>query len=408
MTIEEIGRKQCSGCSLCSRICPKNSISMKADEEGFLMPIIDHTVCIDCGLCYKECPCNKDSTIEPISPTYYTSAIKDRQDLQNSSSGGIFIALARYILSKGGLVCGCVYNLDMESVHICTDSIEDVKRMMGSKYVQSNIVDILPLIKKHLAEGKTIMFTGTACQCAAVKSYTKDLSKLYLVDILCHGVPSPLFFHKYIEFLEKKHNGKVINIEFRNKKELGWGSEHRTYYEINKKGRINGYRPNLPAYFCSFFWGLNLRESCYNCKFAGKDRISDITIGDFWGYWSYFLKDFPEGISIASVNTQKGKLLFDYVKNYMNFCIELPEDNAKGTNTNFYYPTSRPLIRDTFYKNIYNLEYKDFIWKTYLEKSCRKKMIKSIYGCFVPECIKAVIRRNKKDRNENICNNTNI
>lgn len=395
MTIENIGKDHCSGCSLCTRVCPKHSISMEADIEGFLYPVVNHSSCVDCGLCLKRCPSNSQNTIDEIEPTYFTSAIKDKEELINSSSGGNFIALAKHVLDLGGYVCGCVYNSEMKAVHTCTNDLNVVHKMMGSKYVQSDIRWCYDEVKELIDKGKIVLFTGTACQVAAIKSFTNNPVNLILVDILCHGVPSPLFFKKYVEFLGCKHHGRVTNIEFRNKKELGWGSEHRTYYEIEKDGLIKGYIPKLPAYFCSFFWGLNLRESCYNCKFAGKDRVSDITIGDFWGYWSYFHKNFPEGISIASVNTEKGMALYEKIKSDLEFCVELPEDKAKGTNTNFYHPTPRPSSRSSFYEGIDHLNYESFRMRTYLDKSCRKKLAKSIYGRFMPEYVKEILCKNK-------------
>jgi len=391
MNINDIGKKDCSGCSLCVQLCVKECISMRSDEEGFLFPVIDMDKCIDCGLCYRKCPVNRQSvTNNKNFPKYYASAISDTKELLECSSGGTFIELAKYVLSQGGYVCGCVFDEHMRAVHKCTNSLEEVRRMRGSKYVQSSIEKAFPQVKDLIDDGKIVLFTGTACQIAAVKGFVKSTEKLFLVDILCHGVPSPLFFEKYVEFLGKKHKGRVVNLEFRNKKKLGWGSEHRTYYEVERNGVVRGYRPVLPAYFCSFFWGTNLRESCYNCKFAGPDRISDITIGDFWGYWSYYHRNFPEGISIASVNTPKGELLFDEVKDKMSFCDELPADKAKGTNTNFYHPTSRPLARDNFYVNIKKRRYEDFVWRVYLNKYTRKKILVSLYGRFMPKFMKKI------------------
>ena len=391
MNINDIGKKNCSGCSLCVQLCVKECISMRSDEEGFLFPVIDMDKCIDCGLCYRKCPVNRQSvTNNKNFPKYYASAISDTKELLECSSGGTFIELAKYVLSQGGYVCGCVFDEHMRAVHKCTNSLEEVRRMRGSKYVQSSIEKAFPQVKDLIDDGKIVLFTGTACQIAAVKGFVKSTEKLFLVDILCHGVPSPLFFEKYVEFLGKKHKGRVVNLEFRNKKKLGWGSEHRTYYEVERNGVVRGYRPVLPAYFCSFFWGTNLRESCYNCKFAGPDRISDITIGDFWGYWSYYHRNFPEGISIASVNTPKGELLFDEVKDKMSFCDELPADKAKGTNTNFYHPTSRPLARDNFYVNIKKRRYEDFVWRVYLNKYTRKKILVSLYGRFMPKFMKKI------------------
>ena len=394
MTIESVGRENCSGCSLCSLLCPHKCIVMKEDSEGFMQPVINHETCIDCGVCYKLCPC-KEENKEKSASTYYSTAIKDKQLLKRSSSGGMFIVIASAFIDQGGYVCGCVFDESMKAVHICTNNKDDLKRMMGSKYVQSDILECLKEVKSLLREGNSVLFTGTACQVAAVKQYSKDTDNLYCVDILCHGVPSPLYLKKYVQYLEEKHRGKLTRLEFRNKEELGWGSEHRTYYEINRGGKIKGYRPSLPAYFCSFFWGINLRESCYNCKFTGANRISDITIGDFWGYWSYYHKRFPEGLSVASVNTEKGKYLWSNIVSELGFCEELPADAAKGTNTNFYHPTPRPQTRGHFYDDIVNKPYQEFIWRTYLDKSSRKKMMVSLYGRFVPEFLQAFIRKFK-------------
>lgn len=395
MTVEEIGKTKCTGCALCSRLCVKNCITIQPDEEGFLFPNVDHEVCINCGVCYQQCPINQEQEINE-KPMYFAAAISNKEELLNSSSGGLFIVMAKWILAQGGYVCGCVFDDNIKPTHICSNRYEDVCRMMGSKYVQSTIQSVYDEIREITDSGKPLLFTGTACQIAAVKRIVKKTDYLYLVDILCHGVPSPLFFSKYISFLEEKHKGKVKKVEFRNKKQLGWGSEHRTYYEIERNGVVKGYRPALPAYFCSFFWGINLRESCYNCKFARPERISDITIGDFWGYWSYYHRRFPEGISVASVNTDKGKYMWLQILPDLCISDEVPSEMAKGTNTNFYHPSARPKTRDHFYDGIIKSSYKSFIWRTYFDKSSRKKMIVSLYGRFFPQSIKKLFRHFKR------------
>lgn len=392
MTIDTVGRENCSGCSLCSLNCPHKCITMQGDEEGFLQPVIDKSICTDCGACYHVCPC-KEPYEEQKVPVYYASAIRNKPLLKKSSSGGLFIAFASFIIEQGGYVCGCVFNEQMVAEHICTNSIEVVKQMMGSKYVQSTITRCLVEVKRILKDDKKVLFTGTACQVAAVKQFTKNPANLFCVDILCHGVPSPLYFKKYVEYLQKKHNGRLVKIEFRNKDKRGWGAEHRTYYEIEKCSSTKGYRPFLPAYFSAFFWGVNLRESCYNCKFTGTNRISDITIGDFWGSWYYFKKEFKEGISIASVNTDKGRKLLADINDYMEYCIEIPQKDALGSNTNFYHPTIKPTSRDDFYNDINHKSYGQMKWRVFLDKSSRRKLLVSIYGLMVPEYVKKLKRK---------------
>lgn len=387
MTIDKVGRDNCSGCSLCSLACPHKCISMQADKEGFLQPVIETSICVDCSVCYKVCPCKEDFGIER-TPVYYAAAISNKSLLKKSSSGGLFIALASSFIERGGYVCGCVFNDQMAAEHICTNDIEKVKHMMGSKYVQSNITTCMGNVKALLNDNHKVLFTGTACQVAAVKQYTKDPDNLFCVDILCHGVPSPLYFKKYVDYLQKKHNGRLTKIEFRNKDKRGWGAEHRTYYEIEKGGTVKGHRPFLPAYFSAFFWGINLRESCYHCKFTGINRVSDITIGDFWGSWNYFKKMFTEGISIASINTDKGRELFDSIKCDFNLCEEIPQKDALGSNTNFYHPTVKPVIRDGFYKDLDKRNYAQLRMRVFFNKAIRRQLMVSLYGLLMPEFVK--------------------
>lgn len=387
-----IEKKSCTGCGLCAEVCPKNCITMVADEEGFLYPRIDDSKCINCNLCEKRCPHNNDFTSKD-SPDYYCAINGDAEDLLKSSSGGMFIAFAKMILDKGGIVCGCVYDEDMVAKHICTDELEIVYKMCGSKYVQSRAYDTYPEIEKYLLMERKVLFTGTGCQVAALKGYLgKEYNELLTIDILCHGVPSPEFFRKYVEHLEKKYKGQVTDIQFRNKEKRGWGSEHRTCIFINKNGKQRKVRPFLPAYCCAFFWGINLRPSCYQCKYAGEKRVSDITIGDYWGYWKKYKKNFYEGISIASINTTKGKEGFEKQISEFTFVEKLPSNEAKGSNTNFYNPTKCPLNRDMFYKNLKEIDYYELVKHTFIDKTCRRRLIVSLYGKIVPNKIMRLIR----------------
>jgi coenzyme F420-reducing hydrogenase beta subunit len=277
---------------------------------------------------------------------YYAAIIKNKVLLSKSSSGGVFGALAEYVLSLGGAVCGCVYNEQMEVVHIISESQNDVKKMYGSKYVQSRIGDCYEQIKKRLLTGQVVLFTGTACQVAAVRSYLgHNYDNFFTVDVLCHGVPSPGLFRMFVEHLSKKNHNRVIDIRFRDKSKNGWGSEQRTSvsYENGKKRWLF-----MPAYFSAFFYGMSLRESCYVCSFAGKDRVSDITIGDYWGSWKKYKKRFSEGISVISVNTDKGLNLFNLIKDDFSFCDELTQHEAFWSNNNFVNPVKKPKKERSF------------------------------------------------------------
>ena len=395
-TIEQIDKQQCTGCGLCAEKCPKDCILMVEDGEGFRSPQIDFTKCVECGLCVRSCPTTSaaDTLYSKYGRSYYCGNVKDKEMLIKSSSGGVFGVLAEYIISIGGYVCGCIYTDDLEAVHTLSNRKQDIEKMYGSKYVQSRAEHCFPEIQSHLMEEDIVMFTGTACQIAALRLYLgKDYSNLYCVEILCHGVPSPGLFAKYKQYLEKRLGGTVKDIRFRDKRRDGWGSDHRTCIIYEKNGKLCENRPILPAYFSAFFYGLNLRESCYQCRFATSERVADLTIGDFWGSWNKYKKRFHEGISVVGVNSEKGYELSENISGRFDFYEVLPENEAIVSNDNFTHPIKRPPERTCFYDGILSKGYKGLWKKSYLSKSYRRKTLASIYGAFVPEKIRMMRHR---------------
>ena len=389
--LEVLPKDKCTGCGLCSAICPKKCIAMNENHEGFLYPEVDKNNCVDCQACVKKCPILSGESLlgDSMGSKYYAVIAHDKDLLKQSSSGGVFGILAKHLLDLGGAVCGCVYNENLEAVHVVSEDEDCVRRMYGSKYVQSNILNCYEPVKKALQAGRKVLFTGTACQIAAIKSYLgREYSNFYTVDILCHGVPSPGFFRKFVKHLEEKANNKIVDIKFRDKSKNGWGSEHRTSvtYDNGKK-----MWPFMPAYFSAFFYGLSLRESCYKCKFAGVNRVSDMTIGDFWGSWKKYGKRFNEGISVISINTAKGEELFAKVHSNFDFFEEISQKEAVQSNDNFMHAVRRPKERGTFYLNFE--QYSSIIWKTYSAKTYRKKILTSIYGAVVPEKIRLTLHK---------------
>jgi len=393
-----INKQSCMGCGLCAEVCPQKCISMTPDSEGFLFPSMDSDVCIACGKCLKECPATDaaNELYHKDEANYFCSIISDKDILIKSSSGGVFGVMAKNTLAEGGYVCGCVYNTEMIAEHIVTNNQADVERMYGSKYVQSRAYGCFDEVKTILESGKTVLFTGTACQIAALRLFLRrDYENLCCVEILCHGVPSPELFSEYVKYLEKKLNGRVVDIQFRNKEKHGWGSEHRTCVVYEKKGSVRKYRPTLPAYFSAFFYGLNLRESCYQCKFARKERVADITIGDFWGSWAKYGKRFDEGISVVGVNSEKGKSFVSKIKGDFAFYDNLTQNEAARSNDNMEHPIKRPNERTYFYDHSAKKRYKGLWKKAYLSKTYRKKTLASVYGAFVPAKIRFAIQRRK-------------
>lgn len=400
-TIEQIEKTLCSGCGLCVLKCPNNCITMLEDSEGFRYPQIDKTSCIDCGLCLRKCPTTEvaDKLYSKSKRDYFCGIVSDTGMLLKSSSGGVFGTLANYILGIGGYVCGCVYNEQMEVVHIVSNKNDEIEKMYGSKYVQSRAEQCYKEIKERILEGKTVLFTGTACQIAALRLYVGErCDNLICVEILCHGVPSPGLFKLYKEHLESKLGGCIKDIKFRDKRRDGWGSEHRTCVIYEKEGRMTEKRPILPPYFSAFFYGLNLRESCYNCRFAVPERISDLTLGDFWGSWAKYGKRFREGISVVSVNTEKGQQIIEKISEKFIFCEYLTEEDAIVSNDNFTHPIKRPVERAQFYRDVFKKGYNSLWKKTYLTKTYRKKTLVSVYGAFVPEKIRLKLHKIREKR----------
>lgn len=303
----------CVGCGSCASKCNKQSITMQEGTMGFLHPVVNSTTCVDCGLCVKACPViNHPICSEPLE--VYATIAKDKKVLTASNSGGFFSVAALHVLKNGGYVCGAVMDYNLEVVHVVTNKVNDLEKLQGSKYVQSKTEHIYKPIKKYLAEGKTVLFSGTGCQVAGLRTFLgKDYEGLITVEVVCHGVPSPGLYRKYLNWLSDKNGNKVESYKFRSKHKRPTGEHSEFFYTVN--GKLLTGRSLEDPYYGSFLQGRTLRESCYNCQFKGKSRVADFTIGDFWGI-EKFHKNFPtgHGTSMVMVNTDKGKTFFDGIK----------------------------------------------------------------------------------------------
>ena len=300
----------CTGCSACSNICPKKCIEMIEDEKGFKYPRIDYTKCIHCNQCKNICPVLKDNiSSRPLEA--YAAFANDKKIRMNSSSGGLFTVLANEILKNDGIVVGATLENHVVK-HIIIDNLKDLEKLKKSKYVQSDINNIYKEVKKNLDKNIKVMFSGTSCQVAGLKSYLKrDYSNLICIDVVCHGVPSPKVFDKYLDSIEKKHNVKVTDVNFRSKVN-GWNPFSIDIDGDNKKIISEGIYENV--YMKAFLQNLILRNSCYDCKFKNFKAQSDITLGDYWGIEQVhgdddnFLDN--KGVSLVFINTIKGRNIF--------------------------------------------------------------------------------------------------
>ncbi len=308
---------RCTGCTACASICPKQCILMKENNEGFLYPQKDLSKCIDCGLCNKVCPINKSPNIGHDLPQTFVVRTKNKFYLEKCTSGGVFTSLAHVFVENHGVVYGVIYDDSFSVVHSRIDDIEYIEKLAGSKYIQSLLGDTFKKVKKDLTEKQNVLFCGTPCQVAGLKSFLqKDYDNLYCVDLVCHGVPSPKIWRAYLEYIQKK-NGKLLYVNFRSK----YYGYHVSVMEerfINNKTVVGSARTNLMSKI--FFKNIADRKSCYECQFKRINRCSDITIYDSWHASELVpgLHDDDKGYTNVVVHSTKGETIFSqYIKKAM-------------------------------------------------------------------------------------------
>lgn len=354
--ISILNKADCTGCSSCASVCPKECISMEIDNEGFLYPKVDSKRCISCDLCVKICPIHSP-VITKRKPIRTFAAISNDSSVRFvSSSGGIFSLLSNVILVNGGEVWGASFNEKWQVIHKCVKDKKQLNIFRGAKYLQSDMRNSFREIEYSLKNGRTVLFSGTPCQVAGLRKFLhKEYNNLYTVDLVCHGVPSFKVFNAFLkeEFGEKQ----IVDISFRNKT-TGWKSYNLciSYLDdgIIKERR---YLRGNNVYMDGFISNLYLRPSCYQCPSKSGISGSDITLGDFWG----IEKTAPEmddgkGTSLVLLNTLKGGEIFDKIKNFV-ISKELPYEVAYQGNVSLEISPDMNPWRSIFFKDI---EYKAF------------------------------------------------
>lgn len=310
--IDKLDYKRCTICQACINICPKNCITLDSFKDGFNYPVIDKESCINCNACEKNCPVlNPLQSVKPLKQAYAGMNTNEEERIK-SSSGGVFSTLAKYILNHNGIVCGAAFDEQFQVKHIIIDDENELKKIRGSKYVQSNINDIFNKIKVQLIEGKNVLFTGCPCQVGGLKKYlSKEYDNLYTMDFICHGIPSQNIFNKYIEQLEIKHKSKVVEFFFRDKGK-GWHTSSIKAKFENGKEYTKFITEDM--YMRGYFGNIYLKPACYNCEFRNFKSGSDITLGDFWGAEIEEKEiDDNKGLCAVIVNTSKGIMLKDSI-----------------------------------------------------------------------------------------------
>ena len=353
-------KEDCCGCTACASICPHDAITMVPDALGFLYPQVDMNKCVDCGLCERVCSFNDnyDTSLNLDKPLAYGARHKNMKEVETSRSGAAFIALSDYILEHGGVVYGAGYADHFRVVHKRATTKEERDEFKGSKYVQSDMNSIFRQVKKDLRNGLTVLFSGTPCQTSGLNSYIgkKLRENLYLVDIVCHGVPGPYLWRDYLNYLEKIQGSPIVWVNFRDKQKYGWRAHLESFIFKNGGG-------GKMSFTYLFYKHIMFRQSCGKCHFCNTRRPSDITIADFWG-WE---KTDPEinkddkGLSLVLVNTEKGKFLFDAVKESMDV---IPAELENCLQTHLRMPSDIHPLRMQFEED-YNKKGFEYVYLKY-------------------------------------------
>lgn len=342
--------EKCTGCTACMNICPQSCICMEPDQYGFLRPVINNDICIDCGQCMRVCPNN--GIIEKNYPDIaYASWSLDVKDRQTSTSGGVSSALSSYVISQGGAVYGAAFqNRVVEHIRVLQH--HELYKLKGSKYVQSNLGDIFTLVIRDLLDGRSVLFWGTPCQTMGLKSLVnaKRIKKGNIIygDIICHGVPSQKILKDHIKHMVKIGDDEEYDLSFR---------DLEGYFLTLKQNKKIVYRNGFPQdkYLNGFQYGLFHRECCFQCPYASSERISDITIGDFWGLGETIYP--KQKVSVILCNTKKGADLVETARNMLFLEKRSVEEAVRG-NSQLQHPSRKHEFYNLFHWTYPHLGYR--------------------------------------------------
>ena len=353
--------EDCTGCSACANICPNHCISMLPDPEGFLRPVIDELSCVDCELCQQVCPLLNASPLLPDGETIAFAAInKDEQIRYDSTSGGVFSLLCQQVLGQGGVVFGAAYDESFNVTHTLVDTQEGLSKLRGAKYAQSDLGHTFCRVREILEQDKYVLFSGTPCQVGGLVSFLgKDYEKLILVDLICHGVPSPQVWQKYIAYRSTADacgtQPEGINLR---SKETGWpGYSIRFAYPNAVYSAKNVDDP----YLRGFVGNLFLRPSCYQCHFKGSRRQSDFTLGDYWGIWDQ-QPDYHDGkgTSLVLLHSPKAMAYWRRISSSIRFTSVDVQESLSG-NSSAIESSLCPAAREAFLARYDNEDFSSLI-----------------------------------------------
>ncbi len=324
-------QKKCSGCAACADACPADAISIVQNENGFYVPHLNSAACVDCGKCVRICPALEE-TIPETSRSFFYGWSNDPAIRAQSSSGGLFSVLAQRILEDGGVVFGAAYADDFRSVGITSTEETSLEALRTSKYVQSNAQGAYRNMEAFLKEGRPVLLCGSPCQIAGARKYFGTrYDNLLLVDFLCGGFPSPLFYSQYIQWLEKKNGAAAVSVNFRDKSN-GWSHAGiRVRFENEKEYYSTPeYDPYYHYYYCTHFIR---NDACMGCRFRDA-RYADMTIADFWGFRALSLPNDEKGMSLIITYNEAGSRFLDCIKDQLTLHSIGEESGSYGFESN--------------------------------------------------------------------------
>lgn len=389
MSIEKIEKNKCCGCLKCINECPKQCIELIQDEEGYYYPNINKEKCINCNICLKNCPNNFDKTREKNASKIYVLSAVDDNIKKISSSGGVFYYLAKYVLEENkGVVYGATFDKNFNVKHEKVTQIDDLDKILRSKYVQSNMLEAYSMIEEDIKDNKVILFCGTPCQVKSIYSKYKYYDKLILVDFICHGVPSPGIWDSYKNYV--KNDSKIEKINFRSKNN-GW---HDYKLEIKMDNKKINESHDINTYMRTFLSDKNIRPSCFNCSIKPDNYFSDITLGDAWKI-EKDNSDFDDdkGTSIIALRTNRGIDIFEKIKynfkyyesQYDKWCQYNPslvKSTIPNDNRNEFFNDYKCLSNNEFWRKNSKIPFKKNIKykvKVLLKKFKLEQLIRKFF-----------------------------
>ena len=358
MRIDIKVKENCCGWTACASICPYNAITMVDDLSGFLYPKVDLSKCVDCGLCVKTCQFKKGyERYENFeTPIVYAGRQKQLEEIAKSQTGGLAALIYENFLSTGGCAYGVVFDSDQNIMFSCAKNVDETQQFRGSKYVQAEIQNVFLQIKEYLKNSQKVLFIGSPCQVAGLKSYIPNRfhKELLTVDLVCHCNTSPRLWKSYILYLEQKYHSKIVKADFRNKR-FGWHKCLETYNLANGKEIVT------KSYDYLFFKHLSIRPSCTICPFTNLHRVGDVTIGDYWGWEKNHVEwndDF--GINLILINSSKGTELLKLITPKLDL---IQTDTRDCLQPQLINPIQKNPLQENFFKDYHNKGIKYVLYK---------------------------------------------